>query len=187
MLFRSEAALESVQLAERAFQLVQFLVPEGSGPRQLPDASAVRWWVVIREPAQRDRLFDAAPAAMGGYPRAQAQTIGGSVFDSATGRAEWSLRQRQGGDEPAAQVAMRTLGVWLCPAFGEGFTHAVTWWLLGTTETNYSRLPTTVSGAKQQELREPRELLQALRAEVDRKSTRLNSSHSSVSRMPSSA
>ena len=61
---------------------------------------------------------------------------------------------------------MRTLGVWLCPAFGEGFTHAVTWWLLGTTETNYSRLPTTVSGAKQQELREPRELLQALRAEV---------------------
>lgn len=137
-------AAAMAQQAERALALVQFVVPS-EATRAPHRMRSIRWIVRLRRVEDRNRLTRLQPrvfkqsAAELERWSALSATIGGQPsyvsYGDAMGDADWVT----------SLVARTTFSNGRNDALGEGFVHAMTWLLCGTTLTWYGSLPPTES------------------------------------------
>ncbi len=149
--------------AERAVAMLDFLWPAERKSRLDYFPIQVRWVVVVRDEAERDRLLEACPVTTGGSTLSAAKTYGGCAFKAAAGQAEWIMHTPGSEDDSAVGLIAKRCN----PAFesgcSEGLVHTLTYLLCGTVKARYFIPATRAAGGKDELDRDPTAWLKHIR------------------------
>ncbi|MCK5940818.1 MAG: hypothetical protein KAI24_02515 [Planctomycetes bacterium] len=159
-----EQARESVQWAERARALSHFVAGDAiskATPRN------EKYLVILRTHEQFETLLAQSPVTRGKYTFEQAKLFGGSNYKVGKG---WAYIENQPLEDSADRVVGHTVRRHFVgrhnDGFGEGCVHAMTWLMVGTLKSHFTKLQHTVTKGMKPLQRRPDDWRERLHAEV---------------------
>jgi hypothetical protein len=140
-------AAATAQWGERAIALLAFLAGQESAGTVTSHASDYRWLVMVRSKEEYDQVLDSNADRMDKAARATARRFGGTAMPVTGGNAYllWHAVELDN-DAIIGHYAEFCVGAYVNQGLGEGFVHAMTWMLVGTTHAHYGSVATTSAG-----------------------------------------
>ena len=158
----------AAQWAERGQELLDFVLTGGPQRRAARiDSRPVQWVGLLRSEAEWKAFFAANPALLQKAGLTAPPDSTSFRFDSSQGTAEvfWHPESLDA-DNIIAHVAMWGLANRHNEGLGQGFVHAMTSWLVGSTATWFGAEPKTRAGNSKPLPRDPKAWDQRLREEI---------------------
>jgi hypothetical protein len=137
-------AAAAAQWAERAHALLAFLVGAKHAEAATSQAHGYRWLAMLRSKEEYDLFFERNADRLDKASLASARMFGGYSVEVTGGRAYVQYHAEElDNDAIIGHVAEFGVAAYVNEGLGEGFVHAMTWMLVGTTNARYSALSTT--------------------------------------------
>jgi hypothetical protein len=146
---------------------VAFLVGQQHATSVTGYASGHKWLAMVHSPEEYDQVLDRNADRLDKAALAAAHRFGGYAIPVAGGNAylQWQAVEYDY-DAIIGHCAEFCVGAYVNDGLGEGFVHAMTWMLVGTTYARYAALETTSAGGSHRGGFHPDEWLAELRDTV---------------------